>query len=76
MNKSHIVGQLLNSIHDARTNIYKIQWKKIFVSKRKDQEINIQEFRSFSSTLTVRETNLEVNYLEGYKKIRNLSSRK
>ena len=23
LNKSHLVGQLLNSIHDARTNVYK-----------------------------------------------------
>jgi len=25
LNKSHLVGQLLNSIHDARTHAYKIQ---------------------------------------------------
>jgi hypothetical protein len=23
LNKSHVVGQLLNLIHDARTNVYK-----------------------------------------------------
>ena len=26
MNKSHLVGQLLNSIHDSRTHVYKIHW--------------------------------------------------
>ena len=25
LNKSHLVGQLLNSIHDARTHVYKIR---------------------------------------------------
>ena len=25
LNKSHLVGKLLNSIHDARTQVYKIR---------------------------------------------------
>ena len=28
LNKSRLVGQLLNSIHDARTHLYKINWPK------------------------------------------------
>jgi len=29
LNKSHLVGQLLNSIRDARTHVYKIQLKSL-----------------------------------------------
>jgi len=33
MNKSHLVGQLLNSIHDARTHVYKKMYKFFFYNK-------------------------------------------
>jgi len=28
LNKSHLVGQLLNSIHDARTHVYSIKYQQ------------------------------------------------
>ena len=34
LNKSHLVGQLLNSIHDARTNVYKKNIKTFFLKRK------------------------------------------
>ena len=31
LNKSHLVGHLLNLIRDVRSDVYKINWKRLIV---------------------------------------------
>ena len=41
LNKSHLVGQLLNSIHDARTHVYKICNKYLHPLQRGFQNVTM-----------------------------------
>ena len=49
LNKSQLVGQLLNSIHDARTHVYQIYRKKIHVNRfpRRDSNRTFPKYGTY-----------------------------
>jgi len=48
MNKSHLVGQLLNSIHDARTHVYIKKYQ--FVSSMINEGNKLEQNEIFHTT--------------------------
>jgi len=55
MNKSHLVGQSLNSIHDARTHVY----KKNYVLPLRRKEVEAFDVTKLSLCLAFQLSNFE-----------------